>query len=402
LGHAGALSLEPDAMPDYDVIVAGGGLASTLVAHRLKVARPELRLLIVEQGARLGGNRAWSFHSTDLSEAQHAWIAPFVAHRWPGQTVRFPDFTRSLATPYCSVTSERLRQVVLDTLGGSVRLNSTVATLNANSVALEGGERLTAACVIDARGAMPSETLFLRFKKFLGLELRLKQAHGEAVPTIMDANIPQDDGYRFVCTLPLSPHTILVEETSHAGGPADSPAHSRQSILAYAERRGWQIAEVVREEIGALPVVLAGDIDAYWQEAASGAAPIGLRACLFHPTTGYSLPDAVAAAEAIAELPELTTAALRGFIGARAKRLWTERRFYRMLNRFQFLAAQPDKRFEIMQRFYSLSEPLIERFYRAASTRPDKARIMIRRPPAPILRVLAHMRETDKAPDGSR
>jgi lycopene beta-cyclase len=403
LGHAGALSLELDAMPDHDVLFAGGGLASTLAAYRLKLARPELRLLIVDRGASLGGNRTWSFHSAELSEAQHAWVAPFVAHRWPGQAVRFPGFTRNLVTPHCSVTSERLRQVALEVLAGAVRLNSAVATLDANHVTLEGGERLTAACVIDGRGALPSETLLLSCKKFLGLELRLKEAHGEVVPTIMDADIPQENGYRFVYILPLNPNTILIQDTSHADGPAVPAAHIRQNILTYAERRGWQIAEVVREEIGALPVILAGDIDAYWQEAASGAAPIGVRACLFHPTTGHSLADAAAAAEAIAALPELTTAVLKEVIAARTKRLWEERRFYRMLNRLLFLAAHPDKRFEIMQRFYSLDEPLIERFYRAASTRADKARIMFGRPPAPILKVLAHIRGTDvKPPDESR
>ena len=31
----------------------------------------------------------------------------------------------------------------------------------------------------------------------------------------------------------------------------------------------------------------------FWADHATGAVPIGLRAGLFHPTTGYSLPVAV-------------------------------------------------------------------------------------------------------------
>jgi len=66
------------------------------------------------------------------------------------------------------------------------------------------------------------------------------------------------------------------------------------------------------------------------------------------------------------------------------------------------LAAMPEKRFEIMQRFYTLGEPLIERFYRAASTPADKARILIGRPPVSILKALAHVREAGLEPAPTR
>jgi lycopene beta-cyclase len=93
-------------------------------------------------------------------------------------------------------------------------------------------------------------------------------------------------------------------------------------------------------------------------------------------------------------MPELTTRTACQMIEACSKRLWRDRQFYRMLNRFLFLAARPEKRFLIMQRFYSLRQPLIERFYRAGSTNADKARILIGRPPVSIFRVLANIGET--------
>jgi lycopene beta-cyclase len=380
-------------MPDYDVIFAGGGLASTLAASRLRARRPELKLLVVEAGERLGGNHTWSFHGTDLTPEQLEWIAPFVTCRWPGQMVRFPKFSRRIDTPYCSIASEQLHRVAMAALGGAVRLGGQIASLDAARVVLDGGETISAACVIDGRGPAPSDTLMLGFQKFLGLELRLASPHGETVPVIMDADVGQEDGYRFVYTLPFSADTILVEDTYYADGPDLAPDRLRAKILAYAEAKSWRISQVLREESGTLPIILAGNIDAFWREKGGGAAPIGLRACLFHPTTGYSLPDAVAMADALAEAPQLTTASAARLIEARSRALWQERRFYRMLNRFLFLAAKPDKRFEIMQRFYSLGEPLIERFYRAASTRADKARIMVGRPPVSIFKVLAHISE---------
>jgi lycopene beta-cyclase len=386
-------------MTDYDVIFAGGGLASTLSACRLKARRPELRLLIVEVGKRLGGNHTWSCHATDLTTEQNGWMAPFIAHRWPGQMVRFPKFSRVLRAPYQSVTAEKLHEAALALLGGdAVRVNAKIGTLDGTTLSLEGGERLTASCVIDGRGPAPSQTLALAFQKFVGLEVRLAAPHGETVPVIMDAAVSQSDGYRFVYTLPFSADTILIEDTYYADGPALEPDKLRTRIEAYAASRGWRIAEILREETGTLPILLGGDIDAFWREAGAGAARIGLRAGLFHPTTGYSLPDAVAVADALASLPDMTTASAARLTQACSKQRWQERSFYRMLNRMLFLAAEPDRRYEVLQRFYELPEPLIERFYRAASTYADKARILIGRPPVPIIKALTHIRNANLKP----
>jgi lycopene beta-cyclase len=385
-------------MTDHDVVFAGGGLASTLAACRLKARRPELRLLIVEAGQRLGGNHTWSCHATDLTAEQNGWMAPFIAHRWPGQMVRFPKFTRTLRTPYQSITAQRLHDAALAQLDGAVRLNTRIAALDRTSLSLENGERLTAACVFDGRGAAPSRALALAFQKFVGLEVRLAAPHGETVPVIMDATVSQTDGYRFVYTLPFSTDTILIEDTYYADGPDLEPDRLRARIEAYAASRGWQIAEILREETGTLPILLGGDIDAFWRESGVGAARIGLRAVLFHPTTGYSLPDAVAMADALADLRVMTSEGADGLIRLCSKQRWQERSFYRMLNRMLFLAAEPDRRYEVLQRFYQLPEPLIARFYRAASTYADKARILIGRPPVPIIKALTHIRNANLKP----
>ena len=48
-----------------------------------------------------------------------------------------------------------------------------------------------------------------------------------------------------------------------------------------------------------LPVAMGGDFNAFWPEAES-VSRIGIRGGFFHPTTGYSLPDAVRVAMLIA------------------------------------------------------------------------------------------------------
>jgi lycopene beta-cyclase len=382
----------------YDVIFAGGGLSSALVAYRLRLARPELRLLIVEGGPQLGGNHTWSFHHTDLTDAQRAWIKPFMAHSWASQAVRFPNFSRKLPYGYHSVTSEALRRETAGPLAGAILIDAPIARLDEGAVHLSDGRSFRAPCVIDGRGYTPSASLVLGFQKFLGLELRCDAPHGETTPVIMDASVSQDDGYRFVYTLPLSPDRILIEDTYYADGAALDVNLLRGKIASYAAARGWRIAEELREETGVLPVVLAGDIETFWANVPAHEAPIGLRAALFHPTTGYSLPDAVRLADEIAGLPSLTTREARAFVEAWSKRLWRERGFYRMLNRLLFLAAKPKQRYEVLQRFYRLPDALIARFYAAASTSTDKARILIGKPPISIRRALASLPEASAWP----
>src|SRR3546814_5085447 len=94
----------------------------------------------------------------------------------------------------------------------------------------------------------------------------------------------------------------------------------------------------------ALPVALGGDIAA--NLASGGPAPkLGVRAGLFHPTTGYSLPDAVRTAVELARLPDISAAAIARVMEAKARKLWRERGFYRLLDRMLFRAARPDPRY---------------------------------------------------------
>ncbi|MCB2065850.1 MAG: lycopene cyclase family protein, partial [Erythrobacter sp.] len=71
-------------------------------------------------------------------------------------------------------------------------------------------------------------------------------------------------------------------------------------------------------------------------------------------------------------------------LAARARRHWGASSYYRKLGRMLFLAARPDKRYRVFERFYRLRQPLIERFYAGRSTMSDKARILAGRPPVPL------------------
>src|SRR5688500_6754649 len=90
------------------LVIAGGGLAGCLAALALAVRRPEVPLLLVEQGEGFGGEHVWSFFDADI-EAQDRWLVePMIARSWPAYDVHFPARSRTLASGYASLRSELL------------------------------------------------------------------------------------------------------------------------------------------------------------------------------------------------------------------------------------------------------------------------------------------------------
>ena len=189
-------------MTDADVILVGGGLANVLIALQLRAERTGINVLVLEQGSALGANHTWSFHDTDLSKEQLAWLEPLVIASWPRQEVRFPSGRRVLETGYKSISSERLHAFAMEILGPSVRLNCAVREVGGDFVTLTDGTAMRVPLVIDGRGALQQQPLALGYQKFLGIEIETATPHGQAHPIIMDATVPQTDGYRFVYSLP--------------------------------------------------------------------------------------------------------------------------------------------------------------------------------------------------------
>jgi lycopene beta-cyclase len=382
--------------PQFDLILVGAGLANSLIALRTLQRRPTLRIAMLEAQAQAGGNHTWCFHAGDVAPAAHGWLAPLKAHSWPDQEVAFPGLRRRIAFAYHAATSQALR-AVLAGLPVHLECGAPVAQVEPCAVTLADGRRLTARAVIDGRGQRPSAALEVRAQKFVGLEVRTARPHGVSRPMIMDADLEQRDGYRFLYLLPFGPNHLLIEDTRYSDAMALERPAVRADALAYAEQRGWEIAEVVREEDGVLPVALGGDIAAFWEESVPGLARSGLAAGLFHPVTGYSFPDAARLAETVATLPEFEAAAVYRACRGLSEKLWRERGYYRYLSRLLFQAADPLERWRVLRRFHTLSEGLIARFYAAELTAADKLRILVGKPPVPISRALACMRERPAA-----
>ncbi|HEX8487121.1 MAG TPA: lycopene beta-cyclase CrtY [Propionibacteriaceae bacterium] len=368
---------------DVDLVILGGGLAGGLVALAVAARRPELRLMVVER-ARLGGNHIWSHFAGDVDRGDSWLVDPLVSYRWDTYDVAFPKYNREVAAPYRSITSERLEQALADRLPAAALVAGEVVVAHPDRVVLADGRTVHTRAVIDARGAGDLSCLDVGYQKFVGQVLHLEEPHGLDRPVVMDATVEQIDGYRFVYLLPLGPSEVFVEDTYYSDSPAlDVPA-LKNRIADYARRRSWRITEVTRTESGVLPVVVDGDFPRYWASTGADLAKAGMRAGLFHPTTGYSLPDAIRLATQVGDASDFSHTALLRLTHDHASQAWKARRFYRLLDTMLFRAAAPEQRYRILQRHYQLDAGLVQRFYAAELTVADQARILAGRPPVAV------------------
>ncbi len=346
----------------YDYVLVGGGLQNGLIRLALRARQPAARVALIER-ARVGGNHTWCFHAEDLP-ATADWAHPLIVHRWDGYDVAFPAYQRALASAYACVTSERLAAVI-----GDEPITGTAVEVTEDRVRLADGRELRARAVIDARGPERRATDAAGWQKFVGHELVFARPHGVERPMLMDATVPQRDGFRFFYVLPLAPDRLLVEDTYFSDSPELDVEHIRGEIAAYAPG-----GVVVREETGVLPLP-------WKQPAPSAAAPLvaGYAGGWFHPVTGYSFPIAVRLAELVASLP---ADALHGpELAALVRRHARQQKFAHRLNRMLFTWFAPERRYGVLERFYRLPEPLIRRFYALELTALDKTRILVGRPP---------------------
>ncbi len=387
------------AVKKYDAIFVGGGLASGLAGLRLKRSRPELSLLFLEAEAKWGGNHTWSFHQTDILPQDQVWMKSLISKEWHGHSVRFPSFTRGLSGSYFSIRSDQFDRVMKDELGASTRLNTRVAEVRKDGVVLMDGSHLYAKVVLDARGAYAPNREASGFQKFVGWEVRLKSPHGLRNPLLMDVSVEQKDGFRFVYLLPWSMDTLLVEDTRYSSSPEIDRDEFDADITAYVQSKGWEIAEVLRNEEGCLAIPLTeAELKREPNEAGSGLLRIGVRAGMYQPTTGYSLPYAVRLANRLADIRTWETSVLAEALVAFEREQISFQRFSLFLNRMLFWGAEPATRYLILQRFYGLSQELIERFYSGHTSVMDRARILLGKPPIPVKKAWACLLDPSREP----
>lgn len=373
-----------------EVAIVGGGLSGGLIALALRREHPDMHVTLIEADDVLGGNHRWSWFDSDLDAEGNDLLARFRKAEWRGYDVRFPQYQRQLGSTYRSLASEDFDAGLRRELAQStIHSGKRVASLDASGVTLADGSRISARMVIDCRGPGPSAHLTGGWQVFMGRLIRTTRPHKVDKPIVMDARVDQHGAYRFVYVLPLGANDLFVEDTYYADSPGlDRRALSRR-IDEYCTAHGFA-GEILGGETGVLPVITGGNFGAFQAEnRTEGVGCAGAKGGFVHPLTSYSVPFAVETALAIARDADLSGPQMAAMLEARARQHWGNTRFYRQLGSMLFGAAKPQERYRVFERFYTLPEGLIERFYAGQSHLADKARVLIGKPPVPVVKALA-------------
>lgn len=364
----------------YDFVIVGGGLQAGLLVCALRYFQPSSRVLVLEASERLGGNHTWSCHETDLTVTSASWLAGLPQTHWPRYRTIFGKRCRTIRLGYRAIRSQdfaRHLAAIAARHPDYLTLQTGVAarSVGVHSVELENGEQVDSQCVVDCRGAIKeSPPSRCGFQKFFGWELQLDSDWVNREPTIMDADVPQRDGFRFIYALPFSPRLLLLQDTCFSDNATIEPEIGIANLTRYLRAHGQQNFSVVREEHGCLPMPYGTAC-----ESTSDLVRGGYRGDCFHAATGYSMPLAVRFAETIARSrPAEAPMAAEAF--RRANHF--QATFARLLNRMLFQLVRPESRIQIFRRFYqTLPESLISRFYAHQFSRLDAARLLVGRPP---------------------
>ncbi|AHF04708.1 lycopene cyclase [Marichromatium purpuratum 984] len=348
---------------DADYILVGGGLQNALILLALAERRPQTRVMLFERDQRLGGNHTWSFQAMDLPPSSQDWASRLAEHHWPGYQLYFDKSSRWVEGQYSSLGSEHLERLVQEAAADNpniqIHTGAEVSRVEAHGIELADGRRLTAQVVVDARG--PEHAPRQRgggYQKFVGLECQLARPAPMNAPILMDTRCRQHDGFRFQYILPFTAERVLIEDTYFSNSPDIDEQALSEDTLEEAKRFGLEIAQVIRTEVGVLPMPSRSTF------APSDSGPInaGYAGGWFNPGTGYSLAAAARLADYLASVAPETV-----FSDAGWKRLTrtmrTQSRFLAFLNLMMFGMFHGAWRNKLMERFYLVSDRAIHRFF---------------------------------------
>jgi lycopene beta-cyclase len=380
----------------WDLVLVGGGLANSLIAWRMRQRRPGVRVLVLEREAHLGGNHTWSFFDSDLAAgpaglaraARRAPVAglqgslpglrPASRHTVQLHPVHAPARCCRAGARRGLLVRRRRRRGATRRGAADRRPPPARARRHRRARPAAGGAaRARLPEVRRPRGAPRGAARARRAARD-----GCRRGAGRWLPVRLRAAARRRAGARRGHALQRRPGArrdalrARCRGLHRRAGLARPRAPSRRIGRAAhrARRRHRRLLGALRERRAAErpprgPLspdhrLLAARRGRARRSRRGAARPVVVTVAGRHPR---AFPHAVGAP---AVLPDVEPHAVPG---RRARR-----------------------RHRVFRRFYTLAEPLIERFYAARPTPADRIRLLIGRPPIPVLPALRCV--PDRAP----
>ena len=335
-------------------MIAGGGLAGALAALAMARHRPDVPLLIIEEAETFGGTGVRTFSDAELGADGAGLIGAEAIARWPGIYLSFPGMNRNLKLNWSGFGGVDLHRALVETLDPKqYRLGTRVVAVREDALVLDGGEEIRAEGAIDARGAANLSMLELLYEARLEREYVFAAPHRVDRPVLIDANVAQDGGLRFMQCIPLSADRLVVGDVMISERVQPDPDAGAR-LDAYVAARGWKGGTSEGEHVSVRPLPYGGDFAAFWRLGGARVAKLGLRGGFVHPVTGRTLGDGVINAMLLTRQRDFSAAALHDLFETEAKQAWKKRELLRGVTA-AFARARPENRRDLLAALYGLS-----------------------------------------------
>ncbi|MGZ3691856.1 MAG: lycopene cyclase family protein, partial [Pseudobdellovibrio sp.] len=319
------------------------------------------------------------------SEAQLNFLKKLNLFSWSQHSVFFKNSRHISDNPYHSLAGINLENFLLKQLQPSQILldaKSQIDSVNKKINLPEGSVGYD--LLIDARGAVYPASQIAGYQKFVGLEIDFSGAHGLKNPILIDAQVPQTDGFRFFYCLPLSETRMLIEDTRYSTVPQVNESEYIEQIKLYAERKFSNHFKIERTETGILPLTksktdLVSD---------RNLITVGTRAGLFHPVTGYSIPFAVKTSDFIAQQLQKNSAGISEAYYQFHSDIQKQLSLFFKLNFVMFSVASDEERIKLFEHCYTRPDFIVRRFYQGRMSIFEKFLFFIAKPPVSVSKLI--------------
>nr|WP_276570116.1 lycopene cyclase family protein [Thiocystis violacea] len=273
-------------------MILGGGCSGLSLAVELAGRGYAGRVLIVEPRKDYARDRLWCYWSLWPHSFQDC-----VTHRWTTWSVRLGEREARQSThayAYERIPADRFYASALRCLAAvptmalwrETRAGRVSATSSGFEVETTRGP-VRAPILLDARPPAPAFGPPVLTQHFLGWHVRVQEPlFDPSCVTLMDFWTDQAGGGAFCYVLPYSPTEALVETTRLSSEPFGDRERDERWLRDYlATRLGAERYAILDRERGAIPMGLPIATRSRWP---AGYHPIGTRAGLVRPSTGYA------------------------------------------------------------------------------------------------------------------
>lgn len=247
----------------YDVIIAGGGMAGLSMLWQIrKAGLNHLHILLIDKAQKNQNDRTWCFWESGEGPFEHIIHRKWDHVRVHGAIHQFKDFALN-DYRYKMIRGIDFYQFMDDQIDQDIACGRVLTTIqhieaddNGCTVQTDHGS-FYAKTVFDSTYRLPLNTPGRHhlLQHFLGYIIQTsKPVFDVRLPDLMHFGIPQHDQCRFIYVLPLAPDKALIEFTVFSENLLSREAYE-EALHGYIQLRVGHVDWTVTEtEFGVIPM----------------------------------------------------------------------------------------------------------------------------------------------------